>query len=635
MNSALGTRVLQILLIAQAILIASPISTLDNLLTSPRAVGAQAVRADIAATVTSALPFLLALVPLAMVVVAVAVKHRSQGALITAGVLSVISFAATNVSHLRDALFAVDVISGAPLFAVSLISLILIVKLWSQRNQDKCPYHLGRRTTALVSVVFLVLAGFGGLTNTIPSAPVSALFAANMEFNTRDSSGTIEASAPAQIPLLASNPDSNIHHDGAMTDAYFDRGVLDPRDAKVIRRHLGGVCASLLFHSSGNIIAVCVNPTKVTLNVLDPESLEVLARKHVADRPFRVDFATNFAGGGYAVLDDQELVILPTADGRITRWTTVDADGNPDIAHVDQFDVSSMLASGEGINSVLPDATGTWWIVGQLGSVGVLDMTSGEVQNLRFDGADIENSFAVAKDGGAYIVTSEELVLMEVVAGKPTVTWRENYDQGTRRKPGQTSRASGTTPTLLLDEKYVAITDNADPRMNVLVYDTERTLREGEREVCRAPVFAANKSATDNSLIAMGRSLFVENNYGYNLLTATNGRASEPGMTRIDIAEDGSHCEVVWENTEVRIPSVVSKGSTEGVLVSYTRDESIWGIDAWYFTALDANTGEIMWRVRSGSGPMVNNHYAATYLGLDGAIYTGATGGIVALVPEK
>lgn len=634
MNSAFGTRVLQILLITQAVLIASPISTLDNIVTSPRAVGAQVVRADIAATVTSALPFLLALVPLAMVVVAVAVKHRSQGALIAAGVLSVISFGATNISHLRDALFAVDVISGAPLLAVSLISLILIVKLWSERSYDKNPYHLGRRTTAVVAVVFLVLAGFGGLMNTIPSAPVSALFAANIEFETVDSSGSIQATAPAQIPLLAPNPDSNIHHDGAMTDAYFDRGVLDPREAEVIRRHLGGVCASLLFHSNGDIIAVCVNPTKVTLNVLNPENLEVMARKHVADRPFRVDFATNFAGGGYAVLDDHERVILPTADGRITRWTTVNAEGNPDITQVDQFDVSSMLASGEGINSVLPDATGAWWIVGQLGSVGVLDMASGDVHNMRFDGADIENSFAVAKDGGAYIVTSEELVFMEVVAGKPTVTWRENYDQGTRRKPGQTSRASGTTPTLFLDERFVSITDNADPRMNVLVYDTSPELAQSEREVCRVPVFAAGKSATDNSLIAMGRSLFVENNYGYNLLTATNGRSSEPGMTRIDVAEDGSACDVVWENTEVRIPSVVSKGSTEGVLVSYTRDESIWGIDAWYFTALDASTGKIMWRVRSGSGPMVNNHYAATYLGPQGAIYTGATGGLVALVPK-
>lgn len=219
-------------------------------------------------------------------------------------------------------------------------------------------------------------------------------------------------------------------------------------------------------------------------------------------------------------------------------------------------------------------------------------------------------------------------------AGKPVVVWSESYDQGKRRKPGQTSRASGTTPTLFLDERFVAITDNADPRMNVLVYDTSPELAEGEREVCEVPVFADGKSASDNSLIAMGHSLFIENNYGYNLLTATNGRSSEPGLARIDVDREQGTCAAVWENDEIRIPSVVSKGSSTGVLVSYTRDHSLWGIDAWYFTAVDAETGEVMWRVRSGSGPMVNNHYAATYLGPDGSIYTGATGGIVALVPK-
>lgn len=626
---------LSVLLILQAFLIASPITTLDNLLMAPRAVGAQAMRADLAATITATLPLLTSLIPVVLLLVAVAVRSRSRGSLITAIVFSTISLTVAIVPALRDATFAARVLHGIPLALAALATIVMVVGLWPSRTGEKTPQHLGRRVTAVLLAGFLVLAGAGAFGTTIPSAPASALLASDFDFTTSESTARIDTALPAQHPLLAPNPNSNIHQDGAMTDAYFDRGVLDPRKAEVVRRHLGGVCASIVFDSHERLIAVCVNPTKVTLNILNPQTLELLARKHVADRPFRVDFATNFAGGGYAILDSQDRIVLPTADGRVTRWSLSDAKGEPAIAQIDEFDVSTMLAKDEGINSVLPDIGGELWIVGQLGSVGVLDTNSGDVSSMRFEDADIENSFAVAKDGGAYVVTSRELVFLEIVDQQPVVSWRETYDQGTRRKPGQTSRASGTTPTLFLDERFVSITDNADPRMNVLVYDTSPELAQGEREVCRVPVFAAGKSATDNSLIAMGRSLFVENNYGYNLLTATNGRASEPGMTRIDIAEDGSHCEVVWENIEVRIPSVVSKGSTEGVLVSYTRDESIWGIDAWYFTALDANTGEIMWRVRSGSGPMVNNHYAATYLGLDGAIYTGATGGIVALVPEK
>lgn len=634
MSSSASVRYLRVLLVAQAVLVSSPITTLDNLLTSPRAVGAQGARADIAATVTSSVPYLTSLMPVVLVLIAVAVGSRSRGSLLTAGIFSVLSLLSSVAPALRDATFAEDVLKGIPLALVAVASLTLIVRLWPERTSEKRPAKLGRRSAIAIAVYTLVMALIGGFGNSIPSAPLSGLLVKDLQFTTNQPTEAIESALPAEHPFLAPNPNSNIHEDGAMTDAYFDRGVIDPRKARVIRRHLGGVCASQMTDSRSRIIATCVNPTSVKLHVLEPKTLKVLASKHVADRPFRIDFATNFAGGGYAVLDEADRVILPTSDGRITRWSIANEKGEPEISLLDEFDVSSILAKDEGINSALPDISGQWWIVGQLGSVGVLDMTSKQVEGMRFKDADIENSFAVARDGGAYIVTSKELVFMTIQDGAPKVQWSEKYDQGTRRKPGQTSRASGTTPTLMLDERYVAITDNADPRMNVLVYDTAPSLAEGEREVCKVPVFGRGESSTDNSLIAMGAALFVENNYGYNLLTATNGRASEPGMTRIDLAADGSGCEVVWENTTVRVPSVVSKGSTSGVIVSYTRDNSIWGIDAWYFTAIDASTGKIMWRQRSGSGPMVNNHYAATYLGADGSIYTGATGGMVALVPK-
>ncbi len=61
---------------------------------------------------------------------------------------------------------------------------------------------------------------------------------------------------------------------------------------------------------------------------------------------------------------------------------------------------------------------------------------------------------------------------------------------------------------------YVAITDNADP-MNVVVYRNARKLRGEKRTVCKQPVFGVGGSATENSLITAGRSLVVENNYGY------------------------------------------------------------------------------------------------------------------------
>lgn len=626
-------RLLPALLTLQALLVASPLATVDNLVTSPRAVGAQARRADVAATVASGLPFVVAMLPVAMVAVAVAARRRTPGSLVGATIVSVLSIVTVLLPDQRSVTTAGIVLHGLPLALVAVLTVVVIVRSRAGRTRVLGRSRAGRVTAGAVVVGFVALAILGSISSTIPTAPVARALSADLDLTTASPTGELDAEPPAQHPWLASNPDSNIHGDAAMTDAYTDRRVLDPREAKVLSRHLGGVCASMLFDSRGRVVAVCVNATRVTLNVLDPDTLEVLDREHVADRPFRVDFATNFTGGGYAVLDEHERVVLPTADGRITRWSIADESGDPDIEHIDEVDVSDELTEGEAINSAVPSTDGALWIVGNLGTVALLDPEGESVESTHFEGADIENSFAVDEDGRAWVVTSKELVALEPEGGRPTVTWREDYDTGTHRKPGQTSRASGTTPTLMADERYVAITDNADPRMNVVVYDTDPSVPEGEREVCRVPVFADDRSTSDNSLIAVGDSLFVENNFGYNLFTATFGRSVEPGMTRIDVTGDG--CETAWANDEVRIPSVVSKGTADGVIATYTKGESVSGVDAWYFTAIDATTGEVMWRRLAGTGPMANNHYAAIYVGADGSLYVGTTGGLFALVPDE
>src|SRR6202011_6225077 len=99
-------------------------------------------------------------------------------------------------------------------------------------------------------------------------------------------------------------------------------------------------------------------------------------------------------------------------------------------------------------------------------------------------------------------------------------------------KPGQTEDGSGTTPNLMGSE-YVAITDNADP-MDVVVYRRAKRV-SGSRVVCTVPVFRPGASSTDTSLIGTGRSIIVENNYGYTGPTATtNGASTAPGIERID-----------------------------------------------------------------------------------------------------
>jgi hypothetical protein len=189
---------------------------------------------------------------------------------------------------------------------------------------------------------------------------------------------------------------------------------------------------------------------------------------------------------------------------------------------------------------------------------------------------------------------------------------------------------TGTTPTLM-GKDFVTITDNADPRMHVLVYRRAKDVH-GPRLICAEPVFKPGKSCTENSLVGTDKSIVVENNYGYILNPAgQNGATSEPGITRIDLDGDRG-CHTVWTNTEEHVPSVVSKMSlANGLFYTYTKPKGPGTTDAWYFTAIDFRTGKTVYSQLAGTGTLYNNHYAGAYLGPNGTAYVGVLGGIVAM----
>ncbi len=132
------------------------------------------------------------------------------------------------------------------------------------------------------------------------------------------------------------------------------------------------------------------------------------------------------------------------------------------------------------------------------------------------------------------------------IAGKggvPKISWQVTDPTDHQHKPGQLDAGSGTTPTVL-PGGYVTIADNANP-VDVVVYRTaphpfRRIRRHGKprriklpREVCEVPVFEKDASATENSLIGAGRSIIVENNYGYQTpVDVTGGKLTTPGVAR-------------------------------------------------------------------------------------------------------
>jgi outer membrane protein assembly factor BamB len=437
------------------------------------------------------------------------------------------------------------------------------------------------------------------------------------------------ATVAPRNPFLARDPRSNIHNDTWMTDAYRRRGPLGRSPRAFSGLMAPALCGSLTFSRRGFLVSVCPSVgAPPQARVIDPETLDVLATFDMptaADPPGTKAYQ-NFAGGGYFFLDGRDRIWSATKTGHVFVLQ-VAADGRS-ITKAGDYDLTGVLASDERISSALPDFKGRLWFVSKRnGKVGILDVHTRKVHVKRL-GESVQNSFAVGRDG-VYIVSDRRMYRFSARRGRPHVDWRVRYDNSGIVKPGQAEAGSGTTPTLMRGG-YVAITDNADP-MQVVVYRRARKLHGRRRVVCETPVFSRGASATENSLITAGRSLFVENNHGYrDPFGPSSGALTSPGFARVDVRRRG--CRVAWTNRDVRAPTVVPKLSTAtGLLYTYTREPAPLGQQPYFWTAVDARTGRTAWRVYAGSGLGFNNNYAGIALGHGGTAYLGVTSGIVAL----
>jgi hypothetical protein len=431
--------------------------------------------------------------------------------------------------------------------------------------------------------------------------------------------------AVPQNPFMAPNGRNNLHNDAYMTDTYRVSGPL--ADGPEISSLFARECASITFDSQGRIVTICVGLDRPVLALLDPHTLATLAAMPLPVRnpqsssnPF-----TDFSGGGYFYLDNQDRAVLSTNERHLME---VAITAGPAFTVTRDYDLSGVVPADDGIVSALPDWAGRFWFVSRDGIVGTVDRGTGAVRIVRLAGEGISNSFAVDETGGVYIVSDKALYRFDAgTDGSPLVSWRQVYPNSGIHKPGQSDAGSGTTPTLM-GSGWVAITDNADP-MDIQVYKRARSVT-GSRLVCSQPVFRPGASATDQSLIGTDRSLIAENNYGYSGVAATmNGGVTEPGLARVDVTN--GRCRTVWTSNE-RAPSVVPKLSlANGLVYTYTKPQRADRLDAWYLTALDFRTGRTVYRRLAGTGFGYNNHYAPVTLAPDGVAYVGVLGGVVEL----
>jgi len=488
--------------------------------------------------------------------------------------------------------------------------------------------------------------------------------------------GTPAATQPIDVvplshPFMAAPGRSAMHSDGASSDTHpfpSPRGHNTQVNSRRGARWAGGMCATVTFDREGNLVALCTSGISLSLTLLAPRTLETLAQFPLPGRPSTFaalvhrdveKIMSDTSGGAYFFLDYEDRVVLADSRQHVQRIghrrVVGEGKASEGMAQGDgasswefyldrEWDLSAQVPNDcldwdnwfptgecDPMTAVMPDYRGLIWWVTRKGRIGTLSAESGIVRVLQLDGEEIQNGFSVADDG-VYVVSDHALYGLQAKPdGTPTVLWREIYDRGTSRKIGAINQGSGTTPTLL-GENYVSITDNADGRINLLVY-RRRASMSGARLVCKTPLFEVGASATDNSTIGFDRTLLVENNAGYqNAIVQRDWSAVAGGIERVDIREDESGCDVVWQSRE-RSPSTVAKLSLQtGLAYYYTFDRpAVDGDNQWYLTAIDVRSGETRLRVPTGTGRRFDNNWAPISLGPDGTAYIGVINGLVAV----
>ena len=328
-----------------------------------------------------------------------------------------------------------------------------------------------------------------------------------------------------------------------------------------------------------------------------------------------------------------------------------------------QIDIASTgILNGIPLLNAFFDANGNIWFTTG-GILGVDNITpqsativgyvepNGTVHSLTIPNQMVENGIAVSRNT-MFMVTgptgadnhSDGVGFMAAFQPGPrnsvSVVWNATYQAGNGVKPGGFARGSGCTPVLLGDD-FVAITDNNNTQIHLLVYHQAGT--SNQLPVCKIPLFHPNASGNDNNPIVQfdgtNYGLVVQNTYNEPTLDQdpsningnfNNATGEAPGLSKFTIAGDGSGCSLEW-SIPIRMTINPLLSTKTGLIYGYTQSEKLanGGHYVWYSTAIDFDSGKIVWKARAGAGGVFDPNYKNPTIGPDGTLFHLVAEGLI------
>lgn len=482
---------------------------------------------------------------------------------------------------------------------------------------------------------------------------------------------------------------------------------------------LGGPCPTVLIGSDGYPVTLCtqvIDRTPVAM-LLDPARGSRLAALRIAG-------GGNLFAGVYPYLDADDRLVVVDGRGRLLRIAHERApNGRWSLRVASSVDLAPTLraacgsATCGGIVGLSPDWGGRAWFATQDGVVGFAEASlrgsvgAGSAASPPVGGAvaaadadrspvrvlslpadeRVANSIATAPTGTA-VTTDHATYLLDArgPGGGPRIRWRETYDRGTTRKPGQLSQGSGSTPTFLgsrpttadavsgaaatadggVDDgsttasvapadagaDAVAFLDNAEPAEHLIV----RAASDGHL-LCELPVLTPGPSGSENSPIGVDGAVIVASTYGYPYPAVPDWAGpSRPsaarlgaGVQRVDLdtpapaasaertfgAPIGASnvrspgCHVSW-TAPVRSAAVPKLSLADHLVYTVDRQPLTPGghggpFDPYTLVAIDATTGRVRSRQLIGATSLQDTMQLAGNIGPNGVLWQGNFSGLM------
>lgn len=427
--------------------------------------------------------------------------------------------------------------------------------------------------------------------------------------------------------------------------------------------------APLLWDSRGRLTAGTTCPggnggRKNCIASLDSDSLAILGSWDVPEEIL-------FNGLTYMSLKD-DLIVIPGPE----YGYELHRNGS-EINLSRKIDFRDELPNGSILPNMAYDGLGNLWFTnggpssgdgGAPGSESSVTAVFGFIgpdgsnDTLKLENSVIENSIAVNNDtvyaitgpAGAndHVNATGNVYALRASPYGVEIVYNATYDAGDGIKADGVSRGCGSTSSLLGDE-YVAITDNANDHVNLVIFPQAKANQPDVdiSPVCKVPLFSPGESANEGAVLAhfdgTTYSVAIVNFYNiprpfwfvdsdiplngnWNNVSGMGG-----GLTRVDITpqQDGSvKCSVRWNDEKSKDTSLPTLSTTTGLLYNYVQD---WetadeeGLYVWYMVAYDWETGEEVWRYRVGAGGAYNSNLQVTALGPDGCVWIMVVGGVV------